>query len=70
MSADSTNTGSNRRRRFGALLCKAGRHSWEPQHHEDLDGGDQVYFVCRRCAKERWTDGPPTSGRSIALGGV
>ena len=70
MTADSANKVANRRRRWGAVLCKAGRHSWEPQHHEDLDGADQVYFICRRCAKERWSDGPPAPGRRNALGGV
>jgi hypothetical protein len=47
------------RKTAGRLLCTAGRHWWEPQHHPDWDGADAVYFTCRRCAAERPGDDGP-----------
>ena len=40
---------------MGRFACLLRLHSWERRHAREAPGNG-VYFVCRRCAKERTLD--------------
>ena len=37
---------------MGRLACLVGWHSWQ-RHHEPEAEGNGIYFLCRRCRRER-----------------
>jgi hypothetical protein len=55
---------------LGRVLCMAGRHAWERRTNPEVSGPDAVYFVCRRCGKEKPGYGRPGQGQAIGLGGA
>ena len=54
---------------LGRMLCAVRRHAWDRQVNPELSGADAVYFVCRRCGKEKPGYGPPTRGQTIGMAG-
>jgi hypothetical protein len=54
---------------LGRVLCAVRRHAWEQRVNREVSGADAVYFVCRRCGKEKPGYGGPTQGQAIGLGG-
>lgn len=54
---------------IGKLLCAVGRHSFEKRVNPEASGTAGIYYLCRRCGKEKSGYEPPTSGQIAGMAG-
>ncbi|MDQ1718887.1 MAG: hypothetical protein QOE89_2840 [Pseudonocardiales bacterium] len=54
---------------IGKLLCAIGRHSFEKRVNPEASGTAGIYYLCRRCGKEKAGYEPPTPGQIAGMAG-